>query len=150
VRRGVAAAAAALAVVMGGVWLGVGLETRRDAIAIESQVHAAWRSIPVERGIVLWQDDRYPTLVLYQMFDHEKPGMFVTDPTTLSWEPGRRRFAARFGFDPLAGLVPLTLAKAQRIPDNINARTDLPVIVFDPQRTAQAVLAKAPAAAMAR
>jgi len=43
----------------------------------------------------------------------------------------RAGFERRFGFDPLAGLAPLNAAKVATIPENVNRRTRLPVIVLD-------------------
>jgi hypothetical protein len=117
-------------VMLGTSWLRFAGGLRIGVVLIERQVHAAWRALPDEEAIVLWRHDMVPVLRGYQLLDGERPRLYVQDPNALTWEAPRRAFAARFGFDPLAGLLPLTASTPARIPGNINRRTDLPVFVF--------------------
>ena len=135
-------AAALLVTGLGVVWVRFGFEIRAGLVEVERHVHDLWRSIPFERGIVLWREDRYATLLTYQILDGERPGLYVSDPAVLSWNTQRRAFKTRFGFDPLDGLTPLTTAKTVLIPENINRLTALPVAVFDPGQAMVHVLPK--------
>lgn len=105
-----------------GLKMGVGI--------IERQVHEAWRTLPDEDAIVLWRHDMMPVLLGYQLLEGERPRLYVQDPNALTWEGPRRAFRSRFGFDPLEGLGPTTADSPERIPGNINRRTDRPVYVF--------------------
>jgi hypothetical protein len=112
-------------------WVRFGFAIRTGMEIVERHDHELWSSIPFDRGFVLWRDDRYMTLLTYQLFDRDRPEIFVTDPNALSWKQTRERVIRRFGFDPLAGLTPLTYAKAPLIPENVNRQTPLPVVIFD-------------------
>jgi hypothetical protein len=123
-------------------WIGLGFAVRSGTITIERQVRERWRSLPDRPAIVLWRHDMLPALRAWQLLQGEKPALYVEDPYALTWTVPRRGFAARFGFDPVAGLQPLTGARLARLPDHINEHTALPVFVFDPGPVALAPLAK--------
>ena len=133
-------------VALGVLWIPLGLDVRSDIVAIESRFHAAWRAIPAGEGIVLWRDDMVPLVRGYQLLDGERTDLYVQDPYTLTWPGPRRAFTARFGFDPLAGMGAITARNLDRIPENINRQTPLPVFLFDPWRPAVTPFAKPPAA----
>jgi len=143
------AAASATAVVLLAAWLSIDwtridLERKRQFIGFNHMLHDMWTSIPFDSGFVFWRDDMYVRLHEYQLFDGEKAGLEIIHPSNLTQDVGRRRFAARHGFDPLAGLVinlpafdaPGRQAAVDRLFDdiehNVNRQTPLPVIHFDP------------------
>jgi hypothetical protein len=82
-------------------------------------------------------------LIEYQILRHEKPALTVIDPEMLADDGPRARFLARFGVDPLEGLIVPTIAPGSpgeqeaikrvmvQMVRHINARTRLPVILFD-------------------
>jgi len=111
-------------------WLQFATELRIGVGIIEGQIHAAWRALPDEDAIVLWRHDMAAVLRGYQLLDREHPRLYVQDPNALTWVRPRREFAARFGFDPVEGLLPLNANTPALIPENINRRTALPVFVF--------------------
>src|SRR5262245_496932 len=144
---GGAVVAAALAAALVAVpWLRVGIDRREGFGVIDAHLRGVWRGIPFERGIVLWPRDMYCRFREYQMFDREKPGIFVTSPNLLTFEAPRREFIRRFGIDPLAGLALHSQADLGRIAENINRQTALPVAVVDRFGFAATVLPKPGAA----
>jgi transmembrane protein TMEM260 (protein O-mannosyltransferase) len=132
-------------VALGAAWIPLGFEVRQGTVLIERQVHGLWRTLPEREAIVLFRHDMLPALRGYQLLDGERPGLYVQDPYALTWAGPRRAFVARFGFDPLAGLLPVTARKLALIPENINRQTALPVYVFDQSQQAIQPLAKAEA-----
>lgn len=106
-----------------------GAETRR-LVAYDEELRARWRSIPFERGIVLWADDKYCRLRAYQILDGEHPDRIVEHPGMLTWTRPREEFRRRVGFDPLAGLALREEAEIALIPANIRRQTELPVLDF--------------------
>ena len=132
---------------LGAVWIPLGFEVRQGTVLIERHVHALWDALPERDAIVLFRHDMLPALRGYQLLDGEKPDLYVQDPYALTWAGPRRAFTARFGFDPLAGLLPVTAAKLAHIPENINRQTALPVFVFDQSQRELRPLVKVPAAA---
>ena len=133
--RGAALAGGALAAIAIAALARFGLpyarSLREGAIEVDRRMRAMWAAIPAGPAFVLWDHDMVSTFQIYQRLEHQRPEIFAGSPATISWPGPRRAFASRFGFDPLAGLVPLTLAKAQRIPENISRQTPFPVMVFD-------------------
>jgi hypothetical protein len=117
-------------VALSWAWLQFATGLRLGVEIIERQVHAGWRALPDEDAIVLWRHDMVTVLRGYQLLDGERPRLYVQDPNTLTWTGPRRAFVERFGFDPVAGLMPLTNDTPARIPGNINRRTTLPVFLF--------------------
>jgi len=106
------------------------LAARARLVTVDRRIRAAWHAIPFERGFVLWQDDHAHRLRIFGLLERDRPGLDVENPNWLTWTAARARFASRFGFDPLAGLVPRTMADVARIPDNIRRQTSLPVADF--------------------
>jgi hypothetical protein len=86
------------------------------------------------------------TFQVYQLLEGQRPELFAGNPATLSWAAPRRAFRERYGFDPLAGLEPLTAARALQIPVNMARQTPLPVTLFDLSRQQVTTLPKVPAA----
>ncbi len=106
------------------------LQRRAQLERIDVRIRAAWRAVPFEHGIVLWNDDHSARLVLMQLLEHDHTERIVADPDRLTWPAARAEFTRRAGFDPLAGLSLATTADLQRIPPNIEAHATLPVIEF--------------------
>jgi hypothetical protein len=129
-------------VALGITWIPLGFAVRQGTIVIEHHVREEWRSLPDAGAIVLWRHDMVPVLRGYQLLEGEKVGLYVQDPYALTYEGPRRAFTTRFGFDPVAGLEPITAAKLALIAENINRQTALPVFVFDQSTTRP--LAKTP------
>jgi len=129
----VAAAVAALAgfAALGVRGLALGQSIRAGAIETDRRMRATWDRIPPGPGFVLWDHDMASTFQVYQRLEGRRPELMAANPATLSWPAPRRAFRERFGFDPLAGLEPLTAARALEIPSNINRQTPLPVAIFD-------------------
>ena len=107
-------------------------------------------------GFLLWADDMYYRLHEYQRFRHEKPALYVDNPLSLMNAEASARFARRFGFDPMAGLPPAPPPSTtpgdtsmehylDEFGQNINRRTPLPVVMFEPQKARFRVLPKASA-----
>lgn len=146
-------------------WMRTSLRRREVYVRFETLVHRMWASIPFPRGIVAWSDDMYVRLRAYQLLDHEKPGLAVVNPVLLTHARPREGFIARVGFDPLAGIAdriaPLAGSQGNfgamgdsaereardRILENINRQTGLPVVVFVPESTSVRLLRKPGAAA---
>ncbi len=148
-------AAIAGAALLAGPWLRVASDRKQTYVNFEALVHGMWASIPYERGFVLWADDMYARLHEYQWLRHEKPGLEVQDPWVLTHPVARARFAARFGFDPLAGLSFSrradgtfgvegrdALSSVHDLISNINLHTNLPVIHFAPEAQSVRLLEK--------
>ena len=133
--RVVALAAAALAlagiVALGARGLPLGQAMKLGAEETDRRMRATWARIPAGAGFVLWDHDMAATFQVYQLLEGQRPELFAGNPATLSWPAPRRAFHKRYGFDPLAGLDPLTAARALQIPANMARQTPLPVTVFD-------------------
>jgi hypothetical protein len=140
--------ACALAVLAVGAlavpWCREAAGVRREAIDYEALIRSMWASIPADTAIVFWRDDRVIRLREYQILRGEKPALYVETPDVLIDDRTRRAFYRRFGFDPLQGLtVPVILPSTpnaddlsarftRRLVQNVNERTRVPVIQFDP------------------
>jgi len=132
--RGDALALAAVASVLGVlavVELPEMTSTRAGTIEVDRRMRALWEKVPPGPGFLLWDHDMATTFQIYQRLEGRRPDLFAGSTMTLSWPPPRRAFARRYGFDPLAGLDPLTTARAARIPENMSRQTPLPVRIFD-------------------
>uniref|UniRef100_A0A832I566 DUF2723 domain-containing protein n=1 Tax=Eiseniibacteriota bacterium TaxID=2212470 RepID=A0A832I566_UNCEI len=155
-RRGAASALVVLVLALAPGWTHAALEARRQFIGFDAFLHDLWRRIPVGRGFVLWPHDLSHRLREYQLLRGERPALEIVNPWTFTHPAARRRFAERHGFDPLpaVGLAaedlrasgPLTPgarrffeATARRI----NQRSELPVVVFEPEVSRVRVLPKA-------
>lgn len=102
------------------------LQVGRVAAAIRER----WRALPFDRGIVAWNSDHYTHLVVYGLLEGEKPGVTVTNPAVLTWDPARRAFEERHGLDPLAGLILQNDSQLVLVAPNIARQTALPVVDF--------------------
>jgi hypothetical protein len=140
----VASALVVLSAVLSIGWMRVDFERKRQFVGFNGMLHDMWTSIPFDTAFVFWRDDMYVRLHEYQVFNHEKPGLFVIHPANLTQPAGRKRFITAHGFDPLAGLnvkLPEIGAPGRDeaidryfddIEHNVNLHSDLPVIHFDP------------------
>jgi len=144
VAAAVAATLVVLSVILSVGWVRVDLERKRQFVGFNGMLHDMWNSIPFDTAFVFWRDDMYVRLHEYQLFDGEKPGLAIIHPSSLTQVVGRKRFVARYGFDPLEGLdlnIPAVGAPGRQeaidrlfdaIEHNVNQHTSLPVIHFDP------------------
>jgi hypothetical protein len=131
--RRVPSAVLALALALPPVALGPGrvgaaLAERTTLERVEARLRGLWRGLTFERGIVLWDDAHYARLRAWQVLDGEKPGVVVENTSMLTWEPVRRRFIARTGIDPLAGLTLRSPADLAQVPANVRRQSALPVV----------------------
>jgi hypothetical protein len=106
------------------------LADRVRLAGIDTRIRAAWRSIPFDRGIVLWRDDHYHRLKLFQLLEGSRPDLYVDSPNALTWRTRRTAFERRFGFDPLDGVEPRTTADVDRISSTIRRLAPVPVTEF--------------------
>jgi len=111
-------------------WIGGALTERHRLEAVEVRIHRLWRAIPFDRGIVLWNDDHYTRLAIYQILGGERPGLDVENPSMLTWPAPRRAFLRRWGFDPLAGLELRDESALSLVPPNVARLSPVPVIDF--------------------
>jgi hypothetical protein len=126
------AAGTAGLVVAAIAWVRFASDRRGDYAYMDGHLRTMWRDIPYERGIVIWPSDMYSRLIEYQRFDGVKPDLFVTSPALLTHHGPRTRFERDFGFDPLEGVRVRNEAELNlAVPENINRRTALPVMVVD-------------------
>lgn len=131
---------------------------RRAAyVQYDATLHSLWRSIPADSGFVLWPDDMIAHLAEYQLLAGEKPSLELIHPVEITQLAPRGRFIARHGFDPVPtqeigarararpprDVQELAVLIAGAVADQINARSSLPVIWFDPAAGTARVMAKA-------
>jgi len=129
--RAVAFAAAAGLVLALAAWSVPRALTERLALArVDAGFRKAWRSIPFERGIVLWADDHYHRFLALQLLEGQRPGLYMENPDMLVWHARREAFRRRFGFDPLEGLSLRTAKDLEEIPTNVRRRAKVPVLVL--------------------
>jgi hypothetical protein len=143
-RLGACALAALAIVVLAVPWCKEAAGVRREAIDYEALIRSMWSSIPADTAIVFWRDDRVLRLREYQILGGEKTALYVETPDVLIDDRTRLAFYRRFGFDPLQGLtVPVILPSTpnaneisarfvRSLIQNVNERTRVPVIQFDP------------------
>ncbi len=143
-RAAAALVAVAALVPVARPWLTEAAGVRREAIDYDAMIRSMWAAIPPDTAIVFWRDDRVIRLREYQLLRGEKPALYVETPDVLIDESTRLRFYRRFGFDPIEGLrVPYIRpndpdAEAagtrfiRQLVRNVNERTRIPVIIFDP------------------
>jgi hypothetical protein len=125
-------------------WVRGGLDQRRDLLDNEAMIRSMWSAVPADTAIVFWPDDRFIHLVEYQILRGEKRALWIATPDMLLEDRTRAQFRVRFGSDPLEGVrIPRVqpgsaeedeiIARALgSIVRNLNARTRVPVILFDP------------------
>ena len=139
-----AAVAAATVLTIGAGWVRGGWIERQSIVVYDSMIESMWSVIPADSSIVIWRDDRDFLLRERQILRGEKRAVTVLNPESLLLDPERERFRSRFGFDPVEGLPIPNLSPGSPDADRIramffgflvrqlNARSHLPVIVFDP------------------
>jgi hypothetical protein len=126
------AAGAAGVVVAAVSWIRVAAERRESFAYVDAHLRALWRDIPYDRAIVIWPRDMYSRFIEYQRFDGLKPNLYVTQPNLLTYRGPRADFQRRFGFDPLERVQVRSEAELDRVlPESINRRTALPVVLVD-------------------
>lgn len=131
VRQPIAAAPVVLALAgLAWLWSGDALARARRIEAGDEALHARWRALPIEHGIVIWTTDDHVRLRVWQLLEGEHPGVAVVDPAMLTWPAPRRAFERRFGFDPLAGLELRDDSQLPLVGPNIARQTGLPVVDF--------------------
>ncbi|MGC4117313.1 MAG: DUF2723 domain-containing protein [Myxococcales bacterium] len=147
-RLGVPAALiASLAIAALGVaWTGTGLERRTVLIRFDERVHSMWDDVRFPEALVLWPSDMATRLQEYQLLRGEKPNVEAINPVLLTHPPLREAFQARHRFDPLEG-VDLSLSDrpddfAGVVAGVLNAKSPLPVILFDPRTESVRMLRK--------
>jgi len=125
-------------------WVRGGLDQRRDLLDDEAMIRSMWSAVPADTAIVLWPDDRFIHLVEYQILRGEKRALWIATPDMLLEDRTRAQFRARFGSDPLQGVrIPRVQPGSAEedaiirralgsIVRELNARTRVPVIMFDP------------------
>ena len=106
---------------------------RRRLADVDAGFRSAWRSIPFDRGIVLWRDDHFHRFKVLQLLEGRRQGLYVDSPDLLIWPARRRAFEARFGFDPVAGLALRTPDDVARVAENVRRRASVPVLVLRDQ-----------------
>lgn len=137
------------------IWTQVGVQRKAVLVEFDRLVHSMWQSIHLEQAIVLWPNDMFARLLEYQILAGEKPAISVWNPLLLAREHPRRRFRERHGFDPTVRVLPVmhdahrTCSEASSaeefarcVSENINERSPLPVVLFDPERRSVRLLRK--------
>lgn len=144
VRLAVGVFALAAVATAAGPWIGAAFRQRADVERFDRVVRALWKGVPDDTVIVFWPADQVVRLQEYQTLDGEKRAAFVSTPDFLLDDVPRERFRRRFGIDPLEGLTIPHLSPRSpsasrvrerflnRVIGNINVRTRVPVILFDP------------------
>lgn len=128
--RGVAIAALIPALACVALSLPHALADRARLARVDADFRQAWRSIPFQRGIILWRDDHYQRFKLLQILEGQRPELYVESPDMLIWPARRRAFTKFFDFDPLAGVVLDTPEDIGRIPTMIRRKTKLPMLLL--------------------
>jgi transmembrane protein TMEM260 (protein O-mannosyltransferase) len=112
-------------------WLRVAEDRRAGFLEVDEHLRKLWGSLPFERGIVLWPSDMHTRFREYQLFERQKPEVFVSSPNLLTFDRPRAEFERRFGVDPLAGITIRSDGDVLQIPANVNRQTTLPVAQVD-------------------
>ena len=146
-------AAVAIAVVLPS-WVTLAIQRTRMYANFDALVRSMWQRIPDEPGYVVWGDDMSHKLREYQLLEAQGRSLTVVDPAMLIHPVARARFRAAQGWDPFAGaaLPSLTDPRAaaafsDSVAHLLNARTSLPVYLFDPATPSVRLLLKPGAAA---
>ncbi|HEU4724153.1 MAG TPA: DUF2723 domain-containing protein [Candidatus Eisenbacteria bacterium] len=126
-----ALAAAALLLALLPAWIGADLAAKAHAEETDRLVRDAWRRVPFERGLVVWNNDLYARLRAYQILEGSRPALLVEHPGVLTWPGPRRRFQEAHGFDPWNGATPTSDAMLAQLPDLAARAGGLPAIDFD-------------------
>ena len=132
-----------------GFWLKVNLDRRALYGRHEKVLRDMWSAITIDQAFVLWHNDMVHQLLVWQVLDGEKPGLFIHNPAMLTHPWPRQQFTQKHGFDPIEGLVPPGVndgAGGARMADQIGARLNamspLPVIEFDGEQRLVRMLKK--------
>jgi len=131
-------------------WTALGVRATLAARATVEQddrvVQLMWQALPADTALVFWPGGQYARLSLAQELAGEKPALYVMSPAFLGYPATRRRFAARFGFDPMAdfSFAPVRPGSAdeagaidllyRQLLLHVSARTPLPVYVMVPEQ----------------
>jgi hypothetical protein len=125
-------------------WLQDGIEERVATVKFERVIRSMWSAIPPDTAVVSWADDRFHRLLEYQILRGEKPALVIITPDLLFTNSMRRTIRRRFGVDPMEGFDPVRVRPGaadekdivsrarKRLLQNLNERTRIPVIAFDP------------------
>jgi len=111
-------------------WTRIHAARRARDLAVEARIVELWRTLPIERGVVLWNDDRLAMLELRQRLHGERPRLVLANPAMLTWRAPRAALARVLGADPLAGLALRDERDLARVPAHVAAVTGLPVVDF--------------------
>jgi hypothetical protein len=128
---------------------------------VDRDLRALWMRIPEGPVIVFWPDDMVHKLMEYQLIGGEKIGANVIHTRMLANPAPRNKFVAQYGFDPIQ-LPPQASQPGWSVSDsavigdvadpearklgvvhaNVNARTTVPVVMFDPGKGSVRMLKK--------
>jgi hypothetical protein len=136
-------------------WLRTDRERTNLFVSFDRFVHGMWSAVPADTAIVFWTNDMYYKLRAYQMLEGEKPGLDVEHALLLHRREEARRFALRYGADPLEGLAldeaalrraghgdPYVTAVIDSVEQRVNRMTTVPVFHFDPEKPTLRLLLK--------
>jgi hypothetical protein len=135
---------------------------RNEALArFDGLLRRMWAALPPGPSFVVWDDDMASRLRAFQLLERSRPDVEVVQPRHLTHPAPRRRFVARHGFDPAAGVAPGELAAAgvdesrsatlvDAIAGRINVSSPTPVILFLPAVPSMRQLEKPDSAGVAR
>jgi len=133
---------AAVAILLWGPWVRVGMGRAGLYVQFDRYVHSMWQAIPFDRAFVFWTNDMHYKLDERQLLDHEKPGIEILNAGVLQGAEPRRRFIEAHGFDPVPPVVEGSDVE-RAIEERVNALSALPVIHFDPEKGTVRLLKKA-------
>jgi hypothetical protein len=134
-RRGLARTLGVVFAVLSIPWFQTGLARANVMRQLDGLVTSMWRSIPYERAWIFWNDDMSYKLVERQALAGEKPGVVIVNAFVVTNPVPRGRFTQQYGFDPTGGSPEVVEAE-------VNRKSELPVIHFDPERRSVRLLKK--------
>jgi hypothetical protein len=128
---------------------------------VDQDLRGLWMRIPEGPVMVFWPDDMIHKLMEYQSIGGEKPQAQLIHTRMLANPAPRSQFIAKYGFDPIqlppqAGEPDWKLSESAVIGEtadpearklglihaNVNARTTVPVVLFDPGKGSVRLLRK--------
>jgi hypothetical protein len=121
------------------------LESREDILHNDGLVRQVWNALPDEAVMVFWPSDAYFKMREYQIFQNEKPQIYVMNPSFLGFANVQNDFDRRFGFDPMEGFEfqrirpgredepELMRDMLRRLVLHVNSRTAIPVVYMEPE-----------------